>query len=171
MSDTSGAVTDGPTLEDLQTAAAERDSERAGREAAERKLAIVTAGVDISTPAGQFFAENYKGELDPEVVKAQAIAVGAAKAPEPPAPEPPADNSQANERLGLGAGDAAGVGTLADEHPVDAGFQAFNAALASGSSRQRAAAHVFDRIIDAAAKGDQRVIHNEAAWREEAARA
>lgn len=169
MSNTDPAVLPDPEsidIESLQTQAAAAASAQAEAETLRRELAIVRAGVDVSTPAGKFFAENYKGDLAPEAIVEQATAVGAIKAVEE-TPLPP-DNSEAQERLNLGAGETAGAGVEADKDPHDAGFEGFLKARQEGEPVDRAAAHYFSSVLTAAANGDERAIHNPEKWREQA---
>lgn len=42
----------------------------------ERKLAISSAGLDLSNPQHKYFAETYNGEMSPEAVKAKAQELG-----------------------------------------------------------------------------------------------
>ena len=49
---------------------------QARADAAERKAAILEAGVDLSTPLGKYFAENYKGEPNADAVKDAAGVIG-----------------------------------------------------------------------------------------------
>lgn len=47
---------------------------RAELEAAKRQLAFSRAGIDIDDPAAKYFVKAYDGELDPEVIRAEAVA-------------------------------------------------------------------------------------------------
>ena len=52
------------------------EAAQARAEAAERKAAILEAGVDLTTPLGKYFAENYKGDATAEAVKDAAGVIG-----------------------------------------------------------------------------------------------
>jgi hypothetical protein len=45
-------------------------------QAAARRVAFIDAGIDLSTPAMRFYSEHYAGDLDPEAIKADALANG-----------------------------------------------------------------------------------------------
>ena len=64
------------------TAKAEAD---ARAEAAERKAALIEAGIDLKTPLGKYFAENYKGEATEEAVRNAAGVIGLIPASQTPA--------------------------------------------------------------------------------------
>jgi len=49
---------------------------QARADAAERKAALIEAGVDLNTPLGKYFAENYKGEATVDAVKDAAGVIG-----------------------------------------------------------------------------------------------
>ena len=44
----------------------------AAAQAAQRELAFVKAGVDLTTPVAKYFVKGYEGELDPEKIRAAA---------------------------------------------------------------------------------------------------
>lgn len=165
MSNVDPDYDDGPSAAEIQ-AQADAQAATARAEAAERQLALVSAGVDITTPTGRMFLDAYKGELNPEAIKASATEVGAIRAPEPVVEEKP-DNTEADERLNLGAGAAAAY-VPDDAHPAQAGMAEFDAALARGETRERAASYVVQSLLTAAVNGDQRAMYDPARWKAEA---
>lgn len=62
---------------------------------AQRELALVKAGVDTTTPLGEFFARSYDGDLNADAVRAEAEKIGLLSAPAAPAQEAIPDEEQA----------------------------------------------------------------------------
>lgn len=63
-------------LKRLREKAKGADDANARAEAAERKLAFVQAGIDPEDPRQRYFAEGYKGDLNPDAIKAEATSAG-----------------------------------------------------------------------------------------------
>lgn len=82
----------------------------AAGEAALRKLAFLEAKVDLNDPKAKFFADKYDGELDPEAVKAAAIAHGFLDAPQPEK----ADDLDAHQRMSETVSGGMAVGSVGD---------------------------------------------------------
>ena len=133
----------------------------------ERKVAFLEAGVDLTSPVGEMFADAYKGELDVETVKTAAERVGALKGTDL---VPTSDQlEQTKLQAGL-AGEGHTPGAVVDPSqtsPIEAGYAAFHDRLTTGSTREAASAEMFDRVFTAASEGDQRVIYDPQRWREE----
>jgi hypothetical protein len=151
---------DGESIKDL------RDAAKRGRKATEendhlkREVALLRSGVDTSTKLGTFFAENYKGELEPDAIRAAAAELGL----DPSSGDTPttstdgdtvAAQAQAQRAVSSEAVDAA---EPVDADPRDAGFKAYQDELGRGRSRDDAAAAYFGTVLTAAANGDGRVI-------------
>lgn len=49
---------------------------QARADAAERRAALIEAGIDVSTPIGKYFADNYKGDATVDAVKDAAGVLG-----------------------------------------------------------------------------------------------
>lgn len=143
-----------------------------------RKLAFTAAGVDLESKAGQYLLKGYEGDLSVEAIRAEAEQANALKAVEPAAPGPPTqepgtttapeDRGQASERSALATA-ATQPGAIEQRDPRTVGLEEFQKELANGAQRDDAAAQFVDRVIDAAAKGDKRVIHDQNAWNQRAA--
>jgi hypothetical protein len=80
---------DEPTPAESEVIRAVRESERKAQERAEqaeRRLAFVEAGVDVTTPVGTGFSKTYEGELTPEAIRAAASTWGLLGGKEEPDP-------------------------------------------------------------------------------------
>lgn len=129
-------------------------------EAAEKKLAMMGAGLDLSRPAVEFFATHYTGELTVEALTAEALRLGLISATDSNAekPEtPPATGiTNARELLANGA-----VGDNGQEPTISVKKSAVKEALKlvqDGASMDDAQALLFNRLVEAASKGDKSVI-------------
>jgi hypothetical protein len=154
-------------------AAAQRNAEEAARiPDLERENAFLRAlpGGLTESPLGEVFVAGYRGELTPEAIRESAAKIGLLQ-PEPGEGPPQAGEAneldetlqQTREALRVGAvppvtEDAAEAARLAAEHPADAGLKAFRASMDEGTPREDAAAQMYDRLIAAAVRGDERVI-------------
>ena len=72
-------------------------------QAAERKLAFIEAGVDVSTKAGQLLFKSYDGDItDVDALKAEAEELGVYRGPATPPPpdEPPSTPGSVNLETG-----------------------------------------------------------------------
>lgn len=160
-------------------AAAER-----GRKA-ERENVMLRAGVDIDTPLGKMFAKAYEGEMTPDAVKAAALEVGAIKPPEaPPAapPAPAAEGQQQQPATGivtpqqhaadlelqrqqqqmqrdLHGGAPSGDTPPETADPFDQALGHFHDARKKGVPEEMARLGTIDMVLDAASRGDKRVLH------------
>lgn len=187
MSDIDPTTTPPP---DPTQAPPDSEALRHAREAAERAAAaaarvptlevenaLLRVGVTdeaLSGELGQMFRnsiatdESLRGEdgnIDRDKVRAKAIAVGLVSDGEPPPtdepPTDPATNTETADRLTIGAGGTPPpTPQVPDPDPATAGLENFERAIQAGRSRENAAAEFFDRVIDAGAKGDERVIYD-----------
>lgn len=124
----------------------------------ERKVAILEAGINTSTPLGQMFLKSYDGELVSDAIKEAASAVGLIEGqPDPdPAPGDPgtAEGDYAGAKKLL---DGQGAAPLAEPPAKSASDQAYaarDAFLADGKRTEDAVAEGFRTLIDRAAAGD-----------------
>lgn len=153
---------------------AERDEARQAAQAAEatkRENAMLKAGVDLAHPAAAYFVDGYKGELDPEAIKAEwaKVAPPAATPPveTPPADAPPSDGPTPEElalqrqREQLNSG-AEPPGTEQEPDPVTASIRGYQEARRRGDSQIRAQTEAIQRQMNAAAAGDPRITSNSA---------
>lgn len=143
----------------LRRAAEEGAAAKKELEQAKREVALLRAGVDLDSKAGQMFAKAYDGDLTAEAIQAEwaDIAPKPAAAPAPPPPDPE-EARQTAERLAL-ANDSTPPGAPTDPDPNAAGMAAFQQALAEGRTREDAAAEWITRVNAAGAAGDSRVLY------------
>lgn len=158
---------DGPTPAQLREAA-----ER-GRQAS-RENAFLRAGIDVDSPAGQMFMASYQGDLDREKIQDGWQAIASQFAPPPESPQPPVPQQQpqgeqpppqatAEELERQRMMSDISTGTLPPDQqippdPVMEGYAAFQSSMQSGQTREEASAHLTQRLVDAAVKGDERAI-------------
>lgn len=140
-------------------------------------LALVRANptLDTDSPPVRAFLEQYDGEPTLEAVR-EAAAVwhllpaepsGSTEEQTTPPVVPPEQQRQTQERQQLAGTPGEPVAGEANPNPHEAGLAAFHQAVAQGTSREDAAAHYYDRVVDAAGKGDARALLNMDKWREE----
>lgn len=154
-----------------------QDQAKRGRDAetraerAERELAFMRAGIDLTTERGQFFAQGYDGELTPEAIRAKAQTVGALDAAPAPTEEnagEEADQATSDTPLEEGEGDLSNVrndlaqGAPADEQapaePYQEAERVYENAMAEGAPWRVAVGGAINSLANAAQRGDQRVI-------------
>ena len=102
-----------PDIRQLRKKAKLADEAEARANAAERKLAIIQAGVDINSPTGKLFLKAYDGDNDTDSIQTAAQEYGVIKAPEP---EVPAEELKTLERM---ANASAGAEHVGKTNPVD----------------------------------------------------
>lgn len=155
------------TLRRDQIRAMERDAKTA-REAqqradkAERQLAIVRAGLDLSNPAVEFFAQHYAGEVTAEAVAAEAKRLGLlgeAPPPTPPVVEEPSagDQNLSDLRDIVSQGSIPDSGHLPQKPVRESAMEEARTAIAKGMSGEDAMGSYFNRIAAAAQAGDSSV--------------
>jgi hypothetical protein len=144
-----------------------RDAADRGREAIQerdqlkREMAFMKAGVDTDSKAGQLLFKAYDGELDTEAIQAEWQELA-------PTPSPVVEPEQAQEtvnetdtqvsqqRQAL-AEDSVSV-EASTQSPYEQGFQEFKTAYDAGRSKEDSAARFVHTVLEAAGKGDERVI-------------
>ena len=142
-----------------------RDAADRGKKASQeldqmkREMAFLKAGVDTDSKAGQLLFKAYDGDLDTDLIKAEAEELGILKdAAPPPPPEP--ENSEADvrvERRDLAADHIAPENQT--ESPYDAGHRQFQEMVGAGRSQEDSAARFVHTVLEAAggANSDPRV--------------
>jgi hypothetical protein len=148
-------------LTQLREAADEGRRARAEADRLNRENAMLRAGVDLDSKAGQYFVKGYEGELTREAILAEAEAMqgvirGATPAATPAAPVVEHDISQGQDRMDLAAGSA--VPSPDQANPYAVAEQAWEDARKSGGTRESAAAAPLAVLLEAAQRGDRRVI-------------
>ena len=141
-----------------------RDAAERGRKASQeldamkREMAFLKAGVDLEKKAGQLLMKAYDGDLEPELIRAEAEELGAVMgaAPTPVAEAQEIDTSTA-ERQALVQDSVAPEATT--ESPYDRGHREFQDMLNDGRPKEDAAARFVHTVLEAAGQGDDRVIN------------
>lgn len=147
-------------LEDGGTLRAKFEAEAMQKD---REIAFLKAGIDTDTPLGAMFARGYDGEIDAAKVKEAWAQVAPAAAPTEPIPTPatppvPAADAAVFDEAGRLASGATPPGADNGPHPVIQGVSDYWDARRAGKTDKEAEALGFDRIFDAAVKGDPRVV-------------
>lgn len=157
---------DEPSKEDgnlkrLREKAAKADS-------AERELVFLKAGIDTDTAVGKLALRGYDGDLTVDAVKAFGTEIGAiGAAPTTPAVEITDDERALAQDRQILAGARTDPVEDQGEHPALQGVKEFHGAIQRGVPRDNASGHFFDRVFDAAAKGDPRVLYDPDRFKQE----
>jgi len=130
----------------------------------ERKVAILEAGVNTTSPVGAMFLKSYEGELTPEAIKAAAAEVGLVEGQPDPEPQPgepgTVEHEQQQVRQGLSVGDVA-----PHEEPVksakDRAWEVFDKSRKEGMREEDARQEAFASFIEAGMKGDSTALYRE----------
>ena len=151
-------VSDSSGIKDL------RDAAERGRKATQelddmkREMAFIKAGVDTDSKAGQLMNKAYDGELETELIQAEASELGILKgdAQAPQQDSSTQDVAGVQERQAL-AGDSISP-EVNTQSPYEQGFQEFKTAYDSGKPKDESAARFVHTVLEAAGRGDDRVI-------------
>ena len=150
-----------------------REKAKAGDAAAakaselERKVAVLEAGINTSTPLGQMFLKSYDGELESEAIKTAAQAVGLIEGQADPEPQPgepgTAEAEYQNTRDVLSTGQPA---TIEDAPKVapDMAYKAYTDARKNGMRAEDAQMVGFRTLLEQAAQGNQSAIFSPSDW-------
>lgn len=150
-----------------EAAAVEARAEADALRAQNRSLTFQAAGVAADTPLGALFDKAYDGDLTVDAVKtawSELAPQGAAPAAEVNDGPTPEELASAQARQALTQG-----GTPPGEEPTPdvwpAAIAGFKEDRANGVRVERAQQNAFQKVIDAAAAGDERVLFDENAWK------
>ena len=144
------------SIKDLREAAERGRKASSELDAMKREMAFLKAGVDLEKKAGQLLMKAYDGDLEPELIRAEAEELGAVMgaAPTPVAEAQEIDTSTA-ERQALVQDSVAPEATT--ESPYDRGHREFQDMLNEGRPKEDAAARFVHTVLEAAGQGDERV--------------
>lgn len=131
-------------------------------QAAERELAFIKAGIDTDSGPGRRLLESYDGSLAAADIQRAAARSGVDSVPGTVPAYDDLERSQTRERANLASGSE--VPEVTNPDPIAVGYAEFHRARAAGASFDDAASHVVGRILDAAANGDTRVLHDQARY-------
>jgi hypothetical protein len=143
-----------------------REAAERGRKASQelddmkREMAFLKAGVDTDSKAGQLLYKAYDGELDTDLLRAEAEELGILRdVPSQSsglAQTDSSDEQATRERKALADSHVPIEDTT--ESPYDAGHKQFRELVNAGRPTEDAAAAFVSTIIEAAVRGDDRVI-------------
>ena len=144
------------SIKDLREAAERGRKASSELDAMKREMAFLKAGVDLENKAGQLLMKAYDGDLEPELIRAEAEELGAitGAAPTPVAEAQEIDTSTA-ERQALVQDSVAPEATT--ESPYDRGHREFQDMINEGRPKEDAAARFVHTVLEAAGQGDERV--------------
>tara|TARA_B100000287_G_scaffold271126_1_gene255281 strand:- start:42 stop:518 length:477 start_codon:yes stop_codon:yes gene_type:complete len=148
-------------IKELRDAADRGKEAIAERDLLKREVAFMKAGVDTDSKAGQLLFKAYDGELDTDSIKSEWQEL--APSPDPVIEPEPAkeaitetDVKVMEERKVL-ADESVSV-EATTQSPYEQGFQEFKTAYDAGMSKEDSAARYVHTVLEAAGKGDERVI-------------
>ena len=148
-------------IKELRDAADRGKEAIAERDQLKREIAFMKAGVDTDSKAGQLLFKAYDGELDTESIKAEWQELAPTPVPvvepEPAQETVTKTDTQVSEQRQALAEDSVSVESTTPS-PYDQGFQEFKTAWDSGKPKDEAAAKFVHTVLEAAGKGDERVI-------------
>lgn len=150
-----------------EAAASEAKAEAEALRTQNRALTFQAAGVAADTPLGAMFDKAYDGDLTVDAVKSAWSELAPSSAPaaqtvdDGPTPEELA-SAQARQALTTG-GTPPGDEPTPDPWP--SAIAGFKEDRANGVRVERAQQNAFQKVIDAAADGDPRVLFDENAWK------
>ena len=145
-------------IKDLREAAERGRKASSELDAMKREMAFLKAGVDLEKKAGQLLMKAYDGDLEPELIRAEAEELGAIVGPAPtPVEEVQEIDTSTAERQALVQDSVAPEATT--ESPYDRGHREFQDMLNDGRPKEDAAARFVHTVLEAAGQGDDRVIN------------
>jgi|TARA_R110002051_G_scaffold39557_9_gene83255 hypothetical protein len=143
-----------------------REAAERGRKAAQelddmkREMAFLRAGVDTDSKAGQLLYKAYDGELDTDLLRLEAEELGILKDGSNQFSGSDqtdlSDERATEERQALSNSHVPPEDTT--ENPYDQGHRQFKEMMDAGRPKEDAAAAFVSTVIEAAGRGDQRVI-------------
>jgi hypothetical protein len=146
---------------------------------------MLKAGVNMDHPAAAYFVDGYKGKLDLDDIKAEWTKLAPQSGETPPPPgdgqptgeqptgdgnetPPPGDGpteeeQQLQERLAALRSGSTPPGGEPTPDPMDDAIHGYVEDRKQGLTQVRAQKNAFQKIFNAAAAGDERVVSNSAA--------
>ena len=146
------------SIKDLREAAERGRKASSELDAMKREMAFLKAGVDLEKKAGQLLMKAYDGDLEPELIRAEAEELGAVMGAAPtPVEEAQEIDTSTAERQALVQDSVAPEATT--ESPYDRGHREFQDMLNDGRPKEDAAARFVSTVLEAAGQWDDRVIN------------
>ena len=149
-------------IKDLRDAAERGKKATQELDAMKREMAFLKAGVDTDTKAGQLLYKAYDGELETDLLRAEAAELGILR----DAPAPVQEKSDDSDRQATQERRALAENTVPPENqtesPYDAGHKAFRESLDAGRPKEDSAARFIHTVLEAAGgdSPDPRVVQS-----------
>jgi len=163
-------------VSELRKAAAGGAEAKRQLEIAKTENAFLRAGINLDGKAATAMVEGYKGDLDPESLKAEAKEWGIGEAAAPAAAEEDAnessiaDETQALQDARNAASGAPAPDTPPEKNAVDQVKESFLAQKEKGMSQTDATNYAMGEMIKHAAVGTKGARFDQQKWEEDAAR-
>lgn len=173
MSDTSQQQEHQPDIASLRARAEAASAAEARNAELERQLLFARAGIDYEdNKVGKMLYKTFEGQTLDEL-RAEATELGliggAPATPPPTNPEvDPQLAAQQQHRQALSGGTPSGAEEIESPDPTTYALERYHAARKQGANAEDARALAFDHLLDAAAKGDERVLYVPGEWHEQA---
>lgn len=160
--------TDQPDIRALRKAADAGKKAQDELQQMKRELLFAKAGIDTESKIGALLFKTWDGE-DVETLKVEASELGIGSVGEKPKEQliPDEEKEQQAFRQSFSRGEPAGAADLPERDPYDEAYDLFHDARKAGRSMDDAGLAAIDRVLVAAATGDQRAIFNANAWANE----
>lgn len=159
---------------ELRKAAERGAAAAAENEQLRKEMAFIKAGIDTETKLGQMLFKTYEGELTKSALQEEWSSIAPASQPEAEqveVPEPPPDpRAVQRQQIQQDLASNAAEDDLTDtgEDAKERAWNAYTDDRRQGTDRRLAMRAYVGELIDAAVKGDQTAIFDEAAWRQRA---
>lgn len=156
---------DQPDIRSLRKAAEAGKKAQDELQQMKRELMFAKAGIDTSSKIGNLLFKTWEGE-DIDALKAEAgdLGIGPSAIAAPTNQIPVEERAQQEFRQNLGRGQSGAVTEMPEIDPYDDAYRLFQEARKSGTPMDDAALAAIDRVLVAAASGDQRAIFNPNDW-------
>jgi hypothetical protein len=155
---------DQPDIRSLRKAAEAGKKAQDELQQMKRELMFAKAGIDTSSKIGGLLFKTWEGD-DIDALKSEAVDLGIGPVAQTAKIEIPAEErSQQEFRQTFGRGQSGAVTETPEIDPYDDAYRLFQEARKSGTPMDDAALAAIDRVLVAAASGDQRAIFNPNDW-------
>jgi len=141
-------------IKDLRDAAERGKKATQELDAMKREMAFLKAGVDTDTKAGQLLYKAYDGELETDLLRAEAAELGILREASAPVREmsDDSDRQATQERRALAENTVPPENQT--ESPYDAGHREFKAMMDAGRPKEDSAATFIHTVLEAAGGAD-----------------
>ena len=137
-----------------------RDAADRGKKASQelddmkREMAFLKAGVDTDTKAGKLLFKAYDGELETDLLRAEAAELGILREASAPVQEMSDDSDRQATQERRALADNTVPPTNQTESPYDAGHREFRTMMDAGRPKEDSAARFIHSVLEAAGGPD-----------------